>query len=138
MIILLNQLPINYKIEENKVVYWNFFNAVKEEFLSGHIFDFSFYASEPDEYFCKKMIEVLDVILNKKNFEYIKSSEENYYNYLSMCNSRFLYEKLDWGTSIRGAWFSFDSFEINNGEIEVKEKELEIFIKDLIFFYKTF
>lgn len=32
---LLNQLPINYKIEENKVVYWNFFNAVKEEFLSG-------------------------------------------------------------------------------------------------------
>lgn len=110
----------------------------KEEFLSGHIFDFSFYASEPDEYFCKKMIEVLDVILNKKNFEYIKSSEENYYNYLSMCNSRFLYEKLDWGTSIRGAWFSFDSFLICNDEIEVKEKELEIFIKDLIFFYKTF
>jgi hypothetical protein len=32
---LLNQLPLNYKIEDTKVVYWNFFNAVKEEFLSG-------------------------------------------------------------------------------------------------------
>jgi hypothetical protein len=32
---LLNQLPINYRIEESKVVYRNFFKAVKEEFLSG-------------------------------------------------------------------------------------------------------
>lgn len=31
----LNQLPLDYKIDENKIVYWNFFNAVKEEFLSG-------------------------------------------------------------------------------------------------------
>lgn len=31
----LNQLPLDYKIDENKIVYWNFFNAVKEEFLAG-------------------------------------------------------------------------------------------------------
>lgn len=31
----LNQLPLNYKIENTKVVYRFFFNAVKEEFLSG-------------------------------------------------------------------------------------------------------
>jgi hypothetical protein len=31
----LNQLPLDYKIDESKIVYWNFFNAVKEEFLSG-------------------------------------------------------------------------------------------------------
>lgn len=32
---ILNQLPLNYKVEDTKVVYWIFFNAVKEEFLSG-------------------------------------------------------------------------------------------------------
>lgn len=31
----LNQLPLDYKIDENKIVYWSFFNAVKEEFLAG-------------------------------------------------------------------------------------------------------
>lgn len=31
----LNQLPLNYKIDNSKVVYHFFFNAVKEEFLSG-------------------------------------------------------------------------------------------------------
>lgn len=31
----LNQLPLNYKIEDTKIVYWIFFKAVKEEFLEG-------------------------------------------------------------------------------------------------------
>ncbi|WP_417861399.1 sacsin N-terminal ATP-binding-like domain-containing protein [Winogradskyella sediminis] len=31
----LNQLPLDYKIDETKIVYWNFFHAVKEEFLAG-------------------------------------------------------------------------------------------------------
>jgi hypothetical protein len=31
----LNQLPMDFKIDESKKVYWHFFNAVKKEFLSG-------------------------------------------------------------------------------------------------------
>lgn len=31
----LNQLPLDYEVVESKIVYWHFFIAVKEEFLSG-------------------------------------------------------------------------------------------------------
>lgn len=30
----LNQLPLDHKIDDTKIVYWNFFNAVREEFLT--------------------------------------------------------------------------------------------------------
>ena len=50
------------------------------------------------------MLEVIDVIINQTQFEYIKD-EAKYLNYLTMVNMPFLSNKIEWGTSIRGAWF---------------------------------
>lgn len=74
------------------------------EFAGSTVFDFTTYDGAMDVYFAKKMLEVIDCILHNKTFEYQKE-ESNYVNYLTMVNMPFLQDKLDWGTSIRGAWF---------------------------------
>lgn len=102
----------------------------KMEYLGSSIFDFTTYDSEIDILFAEKMVEVLKVILNKNTFEYIENREQ-YLNYLTMINMPFLKDKLDWGNSIRGAWFdNWKEYEIDG--IEIKKQELEVFIAQLI------
>lgn len=104
----------------------------KIEYAGNVIFDFTTYHREIDVLFANRMIPVLKSILDRKTFEYIED-EEQYINYLTMVNMPFLLDKLEWGGSIRGAWFdNFKEYEIDCGRIEIKEGELEGFIKDLI------
>ena len=79
----------------------------KFQFLGNSIFNFTTYDGAIDELFAKKMIEVIDCIVNYKTFDYHKHGEDeaNYINYLTMVNMPFMKGKLEWGTSIRGAWF---------------------------------
>lgn len=74
------------------------------EFLGGVVFGFTTYDGEVDALFAGKMLEVIEAILEKKTFQYIEN-RENYLNYLYMVNTPFLSKVLEWGTSIRGAWF---------------------------------
>jgi len=76
----------------------------KFQFLGNSIFDFTTYDGAIDELFAKKMLEVIAAIVNRTTFEY-QENEANYINYLTMVNMPFLQGKLEWGTSIRGAWF---------------------------------
>jgi hypothetical protein len=69
----------DYKAELEKA-----FQAVKEwdncppeskyEFLTLYVFDVLTYDSAIDEYFGKKIIEILEVIVNRSNFEYIEKA----------------------------------------------------------------
>jgi len=102
----------------------------KMEYLGSSIFDFTTYDGEIDILFAEKMVEVLKVILNKNTFEYIENKEQ-YLNYLTMVNMPFLTDKLEWGGSIRGAWFdNWKEYEIDG--IEIKKQELEVFVAQLI------
>ena len=102
----------------------------KMEYLGSSIFDFTTYDGEIDILLAEKMVEVLKAILNKNTFEYIKNKEK-YLNYLTMVNMPFLTDKLDWGSSIRGAWFdNWKEYEIDG--IKINKQELEVFIAQLI------
>jgi len=106
--------------------------CTKLEYLGNVIFDFTTYSSDIDIIFAQKMVPVLKCILNRKTFEYIKDND-HHINYISMCNSPFLIDKLEWGTSIRGAWFNdAKSYRIDCGRIIIKEGELKEFIEDII------
>jgi hypothetical protein len=74
------------------------------EFLSEHIFDFTTYDSAMSELFACKALEVASAISDRTTFEYIKDGERHQW-FLIMCNMPFFYPKLEWGTSIRGAWW---------------------------------
>lgn len=108
-------------------------------FLSVNVFDFTTYDSGIDQEFSRSMLEVIWVILNKKTFEYIED-ENRYRNYLIMVNMPFLKDKLEWGTSIRGAWFRYSSYQHQKdkkmhaycGEIEYSYEELTEFMWAII------
>lgn len=107
----------------------------KLEFLSCYIFDFTTYDSGMDKIFAQKMLDVIECILNKTNFQYIKASNENYLNYLTMINMPFLKDKLDWGTSIRGAWFNLDndcSIRLDEILIPKGADKIELFMGELL------
>ncbi len=103
----------------------------KLEYLGSIVFNFTTYDSEMESIFAKKMIEVLKHILNKSISTYIVDYE-NYVNYISMVNSPFLLDKLNWGTSIRMAWFDIDK-EIEIDDIlKIDKDDFEQFIKELL------
>jgi hypothetical protein len=74
------------------------------EYLGNYIFDFTTYDSEMSSQFAWKAVEVCAAVNDGTTFDYIKDSE-NYRWYLLMCNMPFFSDKLEWGTSIRGAWW---------------------------------
>ena len=98
------------------------------EYLSINIFDFTTYDSAMDELFAKKALEVCVAITYKQTFEYQKD-EEGYKWYLIMVNMPFFAGKLEWGTSIRGAWWDSyrkEKFEFSScGLYENDEQILE-------------
>ena len=73
-------------------------------YLSDHIFDFTTYDSEIGEFLAIKALEVCAAISSKTTFDYIKDVE-NYRWYIVMVNMPFFMPRLEWGTSIRGAWW---------------------------------
>lgn len=74
------------------------------EYLSINIFNFTTYDGAMDELFAKKALDVCVAITDKQTFEYQKD-EENYKWYLIMVNMPFFVGKIEWGTSICGAWW---------------------------------
>ncbi len=79
------------------------------------------------------MLEVLKVILERETFLYIESSNENYINFITMVNMPFLIDKLNWGTSIRGAWLdSTKEYSIDCGRIKIEENELHYFMQAIL------
>ena len=81
----------------------NRYGYTRYEWAASEIFDLTTYDGELDELFAKKIIEVLKVIINKTNFEYIKDNT-NYINYILVCQLLNKFNWIEWGTSIRGAW----------------------------------
>jgi len=104
----------------------------KMEFLGVAIFDFNTYDGTMDVLFSEKMIEVLECILNRTTFEY-QEDKEKYINYLTMVNMPFLIGKLEYGSSIRGAWFdNFKTYKLDCDQLIIQKGELSEFIKQLI------
>ena len=104
----------------------------KIQFLGSTVFDFTLYSNEMYELFGRKMIEVILCIIDETTFDYQELSNENYINFLTMVNMPFLVDKLNWGSSIRGAWFENSESYIICGEINIPKNELTIFMNELI------
>lgn len=82
----------------------------KYEWAASHIFNLATYDSDLDEKFVKLILEVCEVILENKNYEYIED-ETNYFTFIAVCQRLNSLGWIDWGTSIRGAWFDDQVYE---------------------------
>lgn len=74
------------------------------EFLADHVFDFTTYDSEAGAFFGRKAVEVCAALSDRQTFEYIKNPD-NYLWHLALCNTPFFADRINWGGSIRGAWW---------------------------------
>jgi len=97
-------------------------NLSKFDFLAQNIFDFITYENKISSFLAKKCLEVCNAISSKSTFDYIKE-ENNHLWYLVMVNMPFFKNKLDWGTSIRGAWWR------NYGESKFKIESCGLYIE---------
>ena len=75
------------------------------EFLSDLIFDFTTYDSGVASTFATKAVEVCRAITEGTTWELIKRSDDDYLWYIALCNMSFFSKHIEWGTSIRGAWW---------------------------------
>lgn len=80
-------------------------------YLADYIFTFTTYDDDVSEIFAHYAVEVCEAITNKATFEYIKDPER-YRWFLLMCNMPFFAERIDWGTSVRGAFWRPGNDEI--------------------------
>lgn len=104
----------------------------KLEFIGNHIFEFRTYSGDLDALFAKRMILVCKHILERTTFDFIRQSDENHIEYITMCNIPFLLNKIDWGTSIRGAWFDDSSVKIDYNNVEIEKGQFKFFMRALI------
>jgi hypothetical protein len=98
--------------------------ASRLEYLSEYIFDFTTYEDEAAELFARKAVEVAEAINNGTTFKYIQRDEDRIW-FLLMCNMPFFYPRLEWGTSIRGAWWHHSQHAITSCGLFVGDEQLE-------------
>lgn len=81
--------------------------ATKYQWVGNEVFDLVTYDSALDELFAKYIIEICKAILDRRTFDYCSSSDitEDYVKYILVCQKLEALNWINWGTSIRGAWF---------------------------------
>ena len=83
-------------------------------FIAENVFNFDVYDDDMAELFAKKALEVCLAISKEETGKYIKI-KENYQWYLIMVNMPFFKGILDWGGSIRYAWWDYETcFEVES------------------------
>jgi len=79
----------------------------KFAFLASSIFDLVTYDLDLDIEFGKDIFNIIEVIYNRKNFEYTEN-KDNYKKFIIVCNILNMNDWISWGTSIRGCWIDVD------------------------------
>jgi hypothetical protein len=74
-------------------------------YLGEYIFKFTTYDSEMGEFFAAVALEVATAITDNATPAFIDNSTMHHKWYLVMVNMPFFSGRLDWGCSIRGAWW---------------------------------
>lgn len=85
-------------------------------FAGERIMGFSTYDDDMSVYFAAQAFEVARAISHGTTFEFIEEPNQ-YKMYLTMCNVPFFSEKIEWGTSIRGAWWVHSDIKLHTCDL---------------------
>lgn len=95
------------------------------EYLADYIFDFTTYEDEMAILFARRAVEVCHAILIRQTFAYIETTENRMW-FLLMCNMPFFAERIEWGTSIRGAFWAqpiiYSSYGLWDGDVQLHDE----------------
>lgn len=74
------------------------------DFIDRAIFDLTTYDGSITEILVSKLIKICEAINNRTTFKFIEN-EQNYIDFITLLHFDFFKNRLNWGTSIRGAWW---------------------------------
>lgn len=74
------------------------------EWAADHVFNLTTYDGALDKLFVRTILDICKVIINKQTYEFIRD-ENMYVVYIVVCQLLNKKGWIEWGTSIRGAWF---------------------------------
>lgn len=102
------------------------------QWLTSYVFNITTYSRDIDDIFVKEMVGILNAISNKRNQFYQNISEHHTVTFVLYCNYPFIYENINWGTSIWSCWWdpSAYGFSFGSGLLDLQG---ELFEDDLIF-----
>jgi hypothetical protein len=81
---------------------------MKAAWVSSSIFGIATYDDNLDVEFGEAILDVMRAINDGRTFEYIvENNGANYRKYILVCNWLEKRKMINWGTSIRGAWFDY-------------------------------
>ena len=113
---------------------------IKFAFLSEVIFGITTYDIDLDIEFGRNILEIMEVISNRENYDYIKYRDNKYKKFIIVANLLDEYGWIEWGTSIRGCWFSpnnptiheeLDNYNMTDIKFDYEGKEINMLIKYL-------
>lgn len=107
-----------YKAQYEEESTWFEYPMSKCQWVAHRVFDLVTYDDDLDERFTRDILEVCKAIINQETYEYIRDGS-NYVKYIAVCQLLINFHWLNWGTSIRGAWFEI---EYSNTWSETKPK----------------
>lgn len=131
---------------------------LKAEFLASNVFDLTTCDSELDLIFIREIMSVVEAINYSKTFDYFKNDRDKYITYIRCVNLPWFSDKLNWGSSIRGAWWDYFQTgskyskdcktQVGNGCLWYEEKQTKVtfdnnenwklFIDNLISFWRKY
>ena len=109
--------------QEYKDGYFNCKPPSKLNFIATQVFLIWVYDSAIEEKMGLEFLKVCDVITKRYNFQFLES-EENYELYIRTVSYPFFEGKLEWGSSIRGAWWEYSHVEIDSCGLHYEGKQL--------------
>jgi hypothetical protein len=81
-------------------------------YLGEYVFKFTTYDSEMGEFFAAVALEVATAITDNATPAFIDNSTMHHKWYLAMVNMPFFSGRLEWGCSVRNAWWDHDYYEV--------------------------
>lgn len=82
-------------------------DMTKFQFLCNEVFNLFPYDSDIEDSWGRDLFRVLNHINRGIGSDYWSASDENYNKYLIICQLLDMKHWINWGTSIRSAWFEF-------------------------------
>ncbi len=108
---LLKESYIKAKLEDDTLT--------PHEFLGACVFEFTTYDGGISDKMSRIALPICLAITERTTFDFIED-EDNYLNYITYANTDFFSQKLEWGTSIRGAWWDLNcnrAFELDGDDL---------------------
>lgn len=126
---------------ENAVV-----DAIALDYVATELFNYYTYDGDMDVVLVKQTLAVCQALVDGTTYEYLQRGDADRLVYTYTMHMPFLYNRTEWGTSIRGAWLSDCEYQFSNASfngllldtVKFTRDGFTSFVKGILLFAKQY